>query len=83
MTQEKLAYECGRAKSYVCEIESGKKVPSLALLAEFANRLGVPVFDLLVFPDDGERERLIDATRALGTDAITDMLASAAANRKR
>lgn len=82
LTQEKLAYECGRAKSYVCEIESGKKVPSLALLAEFADRLGVPVFDLLVFPDDGQRERLIDATRALATDAITDMLARTAASRK-
>lgn len=81
LTQEKLAYECGRAKSYLCEIESGKKVPSLTALAEFAERLGVPVFDVLVFPDDGAREALIDATRRLEAQAITDLL-TAAAGRK-
>lgn len=82
LTQEKLAYECGRAKSYLCEIEAGKKVPSLAALAEFADRLGVQVFDVLVFPDDGERERLIDETRGLPPDAITGMLAAAVATGK-
>jgi len=82
LTQEKLAYECGRSKSYVCEIEAGKKVPSLAALGEFAERLGVPVFDLLVFPDDGERERLIDSTRGMEPGAITNMLAAALSNRK-
>lgn len=78
LTQEKLAYECGRAKSYLCEIESGKKMPSLTLLAELAQRLGVPVFDLLVFPDDGDRERLIDLTRGLTEPEIADMLAATA-----
>ena len=75
LTQEKLAYECDRSKSYVCEIESGKKVPSLAALGAFADRLGVRVFDLLVFPDDGVRERLVDATRRLAPSAISELLA--------
>ncbi len=78
LTQEKLAYECGRAKSSLCEIESGKKLPSLAALADFAERLGVPVFDLLVFPDDGPRERLIDATRGMAAASITELLSAAA-----
>jgi len=77
LTQEKLAYECGHAKSYVCEIESGKKLPSLKALSEFASRLGVPVFDLLVFPGEGARERLIDATRSLPEDAVAQLLALA------
>lgn len=63
LTQEKLAYECGRAKSYLCEIEAGKKLPSLTILADFASRLNVSVYDLLVFPTDGVREMLIEATR--------------------
>lgn len=82
LTQEKLAYECGRSKSYLCEIEGGKKAPSLAALAEFADRLGVRVFDLLVFPDEGERERLVDATRGLGTGPITVMLGVALSNKE-
>ena len=76
LTQEKLAYECGRAKSYLCEIESGKKLPSLALLAELSDRLGVPVFDVFVFPEDGPRERLIDSTRGFGAAEIADLLAT-------
>lgn len=82
LTQEKLAYECGRAKSYLCEIESGKKVPSLGALAEFAERLGVPVFDLLVFPDDGARERLVDATRGMTEAALAEMLNTGAPGKK-
>ncbi len=81
LTQEKLAYECGRAKSYLCEIEAGKKVPSLAALAEFADRLGVPVFDLLVFPDDGARERLVEASRGLSALQISELLAATATKK--
>ena len=77
LTQEKLAYECDRSKSYVCEIEAGKQVPSLTALGAFADRLGVRVFDLLVFPDDGARERLVDATRRLAPSAISELLAGA------
>lgn len=40
------------------------------------------VFDLLVFPDEGERERLVDATRGLGTGPITVMLAVALSNKE-
>jgi len=81
LTQEKLAYECGRSKSYLCEIEAGKKVPSLGALAEFAARLGVTPYDILVFPDDGARERLIDATRGLGAPEIAELLAATATKK--
>jgi transcriptional regulator with XRE-family HTH domain len=76
ITQEKLAYECGRSKSFLCEIEAGKKLPSLKVLSELAERLDVPVFDLLVFPEN-PRTWLIDATRALPDAAIADLLARA------
>ena len=79
LTQEKLAYECGRSKSYLCEIESGKKLPSLAALAEFADRLGVQVFDLLVFPAESPRHRLVDATRSASPDTVSQLLGLAEA----
>ena len=81
LTQEKLAYECGRAKSHVCEIEAGKKLPSLKALAEFADRLGVRVFDFFVFPEDGTREAAVEATRGLPEPALTRLLAAARGER--
>jgi transcriptional regulator with XRE-family HTH domain len=77
LTQEKLAYECGRAKSYVCEIEAGKKLPSLMTLSEFAERLEVSLYDLLVFPNSGVREQLIEATRGVPTTALEELVKSA------
>lgn len=70
VTQEKLAYECGRSKSFLSEIEAGKKLPSLSTLADFAARLGVRPFDLLVFPEVGVRERLTDRVRTLSIEEV-------------
>lgn len=49
MTAEKLAYENGISKGYLSDIESGKKVPTVKMLARLAAALGVPVRDLFDF----------------------------------
>lgn len=73
ITREKLAYECGRSKSFVSEIEAGKKTPSMTALADFAARLGVRPFDLLVFPEDGDRERVTERLRSISPAEIEDV----------
>lgn len=73
ITQEKLAYECGFSKSFLSEIESGKKLPSLSALGDFAARLGVRPFDLLVFPEAGTRERLTDRLRLLTVEEVEEV----------
>ena len=72
ITQENLAYtsEGINAKSYLSEIESGKKLPSLRALEGIAQRLEVPLFDLLVFPDDNQRAELVERTRHLDVAKI-------------
>lgn len=50
LTQRELAEPLTRA--YVCSVEHGRAVPSLASLVLFARRLDVPVGDLLATLDD-------------------------------
>lgn len=82
LTQEKLAYECGYSKSYVSEIEAGKKLPSLTALATFASRLNVALFDLLVFPDESPRERLVDALRTCSPIVLREIMQIATASSR-
>ena len=46
-TAEVLAEKAGSSKSYISEIENGKKFPSGRLLKRFADELGVSVFELI------------------------------------
>lgn len=46
-TAEVLAAKAGSSKSYISEIENGKKFPSGRLLKRFADELGVSVYDLI------------------------------------
>ena len=46
-TAEVLAEKAGSSKSYISEIENGKKFPSGRLLKRFAEELGVSVFELI------------------------------------
>lgn len=46
-TAEVLAAKAGTSKSYISEIENGKKFPSGRLLKRFADELGVSVYDLI------------------------------------
>lgn len=46
-TQEILARKAGIARSYLCEIEKGYKIPSIPILEKLANALGVSVVELL------------------------------------
>ena len=47
LTQEKLAWAAGVSKSYLCEIESGQKAPSLFVLRALAEHLDVSPGKLL------------------------------------
>jgi|GEM_PF-1072421 len=75
LTAEKLAYESDvRSKGYVSDIEHGRALPSLTTLERIARRLDVALYDLLVFPPRGDRERLIDLTRHLPRGPLARIL---------
>ncbi|MCX7110696.1 MAG: helix-turn-helix transcriptional regulator [Proteobacteria bacterium] len=56
LNQMELAQRLGISRSYLSELESGKKTPSLDLLDSYANAFEIPVSYLLLFCetlDDG------------------------------
>ena len=55
--------ETGRG--YLSELERGLVVPNIEVLDRIAKALGVSLADVVTFPDEDDRQRLIDATRLL------------------
>ena len=63
ITQEELAYMIGSSSAYICNVELGKKKPSLQMLSEIADAMNLTVNDFLY------------DRRPADTDSITDILA--------
>lgn len=56
LTQAELASRFGMSKSYLCEIESGKKSVGYDLLEKYADIFDVPVSSLVFFSESIENE---------------------------
>ncbi len=75
LTAERLAFESDlRSKGFLSDIEQGLASPSLRTLVAIANYLEVLLVDLLTFPEDSERQQLIDRSRWLGPGTIRKLL---------
>jgi transcriptional regulator with XRE-family HTH domain len=48
MTQKEMAGQLGLSQPYIAEVESGKNVPTLRLVEQFASALNCPPLSLLV-----------------------------------
>lgn len=62
MNQSELAKDLGISRSYLSEIESGKKVPSLDLLQKYASQFDIPLSALVFFSeqiDEPARDRKV------------------------
>jgi transcriptional regulator with XRE-family HTH domain len=66
LSLEKLAYESELgSKGHLSDLERGLTRPTITTLQAIAARLGVALLDLVTFPDEDERQRLVEALRAL------------------
>ena len=75
MKQRELAERLGISKSYLSEIESGKKTPSLELVNRYAEEFDLPASSILFFSEslageDGKSSRV----RSLIADKILSFL---------
>ncbi|MCC6898775.1 MAG: helix-turn-helix transcriptional regulator [Polyangiaceae bacterium] len=78
LTQEKLAYEGGlRSKGHLSGIEKGLVRPTLPTLVVLAERLEVDLLDLVTFPEDSPRQRLVDLTRGMKPGTIRRLVREA------
>ena len=78
LTQERLAWECDLDKGYLSQLEAGKRVPSVPVLFDLANKLGVEVADVVGFDLERPRLRLLDATRRADLEDAQHVLSTLA-----
>ena len=71
VSQSDLASDLGISRSYLSEIESGKKNPSLDLLQKYSTHFNMPLSSLILFSENaGESERDLKVRTLLGDKAI-------------
>lgn len=54
MQQQELADRLGLSKSYVSELESGKKNPSMEVIQKYSEAFGIPPSSILFFSESLE-----------------------------
>ncbi|MBX3185333.1 MAG: helix-turn-helix transcriptional regulator [Polyangiaceae bacterium] len=77
LTLEQLAYSCDFSKGQLSTIENGLAVPTASTLVTLAQGLDVLPLDLLTFPEETSRERIVDLTRGFSAkelEALSTML---------
>lgn len=71
INQSDLASVLGISRSYLSEVESGKKVPSLDLLQRYASHFEIPLSSLVLFSENaGESPRDLSVKQMLGKKAV-------------
>lgn len=74
MNQAKLAERLGISKSYLSELESGKKSPTLELLKKYAETFNMPLSSLLFFAENVSTPTRSDTVRAAIASKALKML---------
>ena len=78
-SQSRLAMDLGVSKSYLSEIESGKKKVTLDILKQYSSHFDVPLSALFFFAEELDRNRVADRVHgaiALGTLRLLSRVAS-------
>lgn len=71
VNQADLAGQLGISRSYLSEIESGRKVPSLELLQRYASHFDMPLSSLVLFSENaGESARDLQVKTMLGEKVL-------------
>lgn len=76
LTQERLAWDCDLAKPYLSQIEAGKRLPSVGVLALIARRLNCELSDIVALDPAHLRLRVLEATRGASREAVDRALAA-------
>jgi transcriptional regulator with XRE-family HTH domain len=74
MDQHELAPKLKISRSYLSELESGKKQPTLELLDRYATVFHVPTPTLLLFSEALEAQRFSERLRIKGADKVLRIL---------
>ena len=81
---EKLAYESELgSKGHLSNLERGLARPTIQTLQSLADRLEVKLLDLVTFPDEDDRAKLVDHTRGMSATELRRLLKASRASSKR
>lgn len=72
--QTQLSYDLSISSSYLSEIESGKKPPTLELLKKYSDKFNIPVSSVLFFSENIEQAKLTDKVRIIVANKIILLL---------
>lgn len=64
LKQQELADEIGLSKSYVSELENGKKIPSMDVIQKYSERFGIPASSIMFFAENLENPGKAAKTRS-------------------
>ncbi len=74
LTAEELAHAAHLGKGHLSDTEHGLTRPTVKTLQAIADALHVKLLDLVTFPEEGDRQRLVERTRALPPGEIARLL---------
>ncbi len=74
LSQKDVADRLNVSKSYISEIETGRKTPTLATLERYAAAFDMPVSSILFFSENIGKESAAETTRAFVSKKILALL---------
>ncbi len=74
LTQKELAEKLGIAKSYISEIESGKKDPTLKLIYQYAMHFKVSASSILFFAENLHNQNTLETINTLASSKVLAIL---------
>jgi len=74
INQSQLAEKLGISRSYLSEIESGKKVASIDLLEKYAEIFDIPPSSLLLFSENLEKDGFSEKARVMFAKKIIKIM---------
>lgn len=74
INQSRLAEKLGISRSYLSEIESGKKAPSIELLDKYSDIFDIPPSSILLFSEKLENNTFSEKTRVAVASKILKIM---------
>jgi|SRR5471030_2348258 transcriptional regulator with XRE-family HTH domain len=74
LKQSEMALKLGISKSYLSEIESGEKTPTIPLIRKYSNELDLPVSSIMFFAENFDRDASYEKARAFVAPKIIRLL---------
>lgn len=74
MTQKELSDKMGISRPYICEIESGRKIPTLETLQKYSEVFDVPVSVLFLFAENLDNKNLKKKVKSFVRKKVIELL---------